>query len=81
MLRARGVFLHRSYAALALDLADAHLIADAAADRVLRRAVPELCFAPPNDFGFDGAEERTRLVDRLTARALQRPAASTARGR
>jgi hypothetical protein len=75
LLREQRIFLHRSYPALALDLAEAKLISDDAADRVLVDALPALCFAPAgNASGFDGVEERVRLIERLVARAAERRA-------
>jgi hypothetical protein len=74
LLRREHIFLHRSYPALALDLAEAKLISDDDADRVIVDALPALCFAPAgNAFGFDMGE-RERLAERLRARARERRA-------
>lgn len=65
LLRARGIYLHRNHAELALDLADLGLLDRRAAERIARVAAPDLCFAPANPFGYDDARSRTRLIERI----------------
>jgi hypothetical protein len=66
-LRRRNVFLHRNHAALALDLVEAGLLDRGAADRVLRAAVPRVCFAPKSAPGFDDERDQRCLAARLRA--------------
>jgi hypothetical protein len=68
LLRARGVYLHRNHAELALDLGDLGYLDRRIAERIARVAAPDLCFAPANPFAFDAPSSRKLLIERIAGK-------------